>query len=109
MTDHHGRRIVAVVVTFNRLELLRRQLRRLQELDELDEVLVVDNGSTDGTGAWLACQAVGGAPPETNTGAAGAPSRGLRRAVDGGAALVWPTDDAGPPEPDSPALLLGRD
>ena len=53
MTDQHGRRIVAVVVTFNRLEMLQRQLQRLAEVPELDEVLVVDNACTDGTGEWL--------------------------------------------------------
>ena len=58
MTDQHGRRIVAVVVTFNRLDMLRRQLQRLAEVPELDEVLVVDNASTDGTGEWLRTQPV---------------------------------------------------
>ena len=58
MTDEHGRRIVAVVVTFNRLELLQRQLQRLAEVPELDEVLVIDNASTDGTGEWLRTQPV---------------------------------------------------
>src|SRR3954463_11769023 len=109
MTDHHGRRIVAVVVTFNRLELLRRQLRRLRELDELDEVLVVDNASTDGTGAWLAGQDVVGESLPTNTGGAGGFSHGLERAVERGANLVWLMDDDGLPEPDCLKLLLERE
>ena len=46
--------IVAVVVTFNRLGLLQRLLPRLEAVPGLAEVLVVDNASTDGTGAWLA-------------------------------------------------------
>ena len=62
MTDRHGRRIVAVVVTFNRLGLLQRLVDRLAEVAELDEVLVVDNASTDGTGEWLA-----GAPVTATT------------------------------------------
>ncbi len=109
MTDQHGRRIVAVVVTFNRLEMLRRQLQRLQELDELDEVLVVDNASTDGTGAWLAGQDVVAELLETNTGGAGGFSHGLRKAVERGADLVWLMDDDGLPEPDCLELLLERD
>lgn len=45
-------RICAVVVTYNRLEKFQRTLLRL--LDEaLDHVLVIDNGSTDGTREWL--------------------------------------------------------
>ncbi|UUZ58091.1 glycosyltransferase [Nocardioides sp. B-3] len=52
----HGpdRRVVAVVVTFNRLALVQRLIERLGEVDGLHEVLVVDNASTDGTGARLA-------------------------------------------------------
>jgi rhamnopyranosyl-N-acetylglucosaminyl-diphospho-decaprenol beta-1,3/1,4-galactofuranosyltransferase len=44
--------ICAIVVTFNRIEKLRRTVLRL--LDEpLDRVLVIENGSTDGTREWL--------------------------------------------------------
>lgn len=45
--------ICAIVVTFNRFEKFRRTLLRL--LDEpVDQIIVVDNGSTDGTRDWLA-------------------------------------------------------
>ena len=47
-------RIVAVVVTFNRLGLLETLVQRLGEIDGLAEVLVIDNASSDGTGEWLA-------------------------------------------------------
>ena len=47
-------RIVAVVVTFNRLGLLETLVERLGEIDGLAEILVIDNASTDGTGEWLA-------------------------------------------------------
>lgn len=44
--------ICAIVVTYNRLEKFQRTLLRL--LDEpLDQILVIENGSTDGTRAWL--------------------------------------------------------
>ena len=46
-------RIVAVVVTFNRLGLLQKLVERLGEIDGIGEVLVVDNASSDGTGEWL--------------------------------------------------------
>lgn len=50
------RRLVAVVVTHNRLDKLRVTLARLlaTPADDLDAVVVIDNASTDGTGAWLA-------------------------------------------------------
>ncbi|RDW11813.1 glycosyltransferase [Paracoccus thiocyanatus] len=48
--------IAAVVVTFNRLAHLQETLARLLS-EPLDQVVVVENGSTDGTRAWLAGQA----------------------------------------------------
>ncbi len=49
-------RLWAVVVTFDRRDQLAVTLRRLLESDPVDlaGILVVDNASTDGTGAWLA-------------------------------------------------------
>jgi rhamnopyranosyl-N-acetylglucosaminyl-diphospho-decaprenol beta-1,3/1,4-galactofuranosyltransferase len=82
VTDTHGRRIVAVVVTYNRLEMLQRQLERLAEVPELDEVLVVDNASADGTGEWLRGRPVESVTLPENTGGAGGFSHGLERAVE---------------------------
>lgn len=58
-TLHHrpdGARLVAVVVTHDRLAQLRRTVARLLEapVAELAALIVVDNASTDGTGDWLA-------------------------------------------------------
>jgi rhamnopyranosyl-N-acetylglucosaminyl-diphospho-decaprenol beta-1,3/1,4-galactofuranosyltransferase len=112
VTDNHGRRIVAVVVTFNRLAMLQRQLQRLAEIPELDDVLVVDNASTDGTGEWLqgpdAPPLLGTTLPE-NTGGAGGFNHGLAWAMDHGADLVWLMDDDGLPDPDCLATLLERE
>lgn len=51
-------RLVAVVVTYNRLEQLKVTLARLMAVPQRDlaAVVVVDNASTDGTGAWLQTQ-----------------------------------------------------
>ncbi len=50
--------LVAVMVTYNRLDKLRVALARLLEAPEaeLAAVVVVDNASDDGTGAWLDTQ-----------------------------------------------------
>jgi rhamnopyranosyl-N-acetylglucosaminyl-diphospho-decaprenol beta-1,3/1,4-galactofuranosyltransferase len=117
VTDQHGRRIVAVVVTFNRLDMLRRQLERLVEVPELDDILVVDNASTDGTGEWLRAVSTGASsgPPvlaatlAENPGGAGGFNHGLAWAIDHGADLAWLMDDDGLPAPDCLATLLERD
>ncbi len=51
-------RLVAVVVTHDRLAQLKVTLARLAQSPETDlaAVLVVDNASTDGTGDWLAAR-----------------------------------------------------
>ncbi|TYL52039.1 glycosyltransferase [Nocardioides sp. BGMRC 2183] len=105
-------RVQAVVVTFNRLSLLQRLLARLATLDRLDGVLVVDNASTDGTGAWLRQHAadlgVRHRTLEENTGGAGGFHAGLAWAMEAGADLAWLMDDDGLPEPDCLDLLLER-
>ncbi|RVV97607.1 glycosyltransferase [Mesobaculum littorinae] len=52
-------RLVAVVVTFNRLNKLTHTVERLLETppEQLEAVLVIDNASTDDTAAWLEAQA----------------------------------------------------
>lgn len=45
-------KLVAVVVTYNRLKHLKKTLARLEE-EQCDQIVVVDNNSTDGTSAWL--------------------------------------------------------
>jgi rhamnopyranosyl-N-acetylglucosaminyl-diphospho-decaprenol beta-1,3/1,4-galactofuranosyltransferase len=105
-------RIVAVVVTFDRLGLLQRLLARLGEVPELAEVLVVDNASTDGTGAWLADTPTTGEVPVLartlphNRGGAGGFHDGLAWAIDRGADLVWLMDDDGLPDHDCLERLL---
>ena len=112
------RRVCAVVVTFNRIDLLRTLLERLDRVPGLAEVLVVDNASTDGTGEWLAglddrdagdehrTVPVLGRTLATNEGGAGGFHDGLGWAVERGADLVWLMDDDGLPDPGSLERLL---
>ena len=103
-----SRRIVAVVVTYNRLALLTGLIERLRQVPECDEILVVDNASTDGTGEWLAAQSdVVGHTLPTNTGGAGGFHEGLRLAMERGADLAWLMDDDGKPEVATLGQLLG--
>jgi rhamnopyranosyl-N-acetylglucosaminyl-diphospho-decaprenol beta-1,3/1,4-galactofuranosyltransferase len=116
MANSTVRRVVAVVVTFNRLALLQRLLDRLTEIGGIDEILVVDNASTDGTSQWLVAQR--DAPDAwqiqahtlpTNTGGAGGFHAGLDWAMTRDADLVWLMDDDGIPQPDCLARLLEHD
>ena len=105
-------RIVAVVVTFNRLGLLERLVERLGEIEALGAVLVIDNASTDGTGGWLASRRTTGEIELksrtllTNRGGAGGFHDGLAWAIDSDADLVWLMDDDGLPDRDCLDLLL---
>ncbi|MFW2545273.1 glycosyltransferase [Primorskyibacter sp. 2E107] len=109
-------RLVAVVVTYNRLEQLKVTLPRLLESSgaDLQAVIVVDNASSDGTGEWLAGQ--GGAARldvlrlETNLGGAGGFETGMRAAVarhDPDWVVVM--DDDARPEPGALARFQGQD
>ena len=79
-------RLVAVVVTHNRLEQLKITLARLLEADadHLAAVVVVDNACSDGTAAWLKTQT---APrlsvmtSKANLGGAGGFEIGMRHAM----------------------------
>ena len=97
------RKLVAVVVTYNRLDKLKVTLARLLEntAAELAQVVVVDNASTDGTGAWLTTQTdprLDILSSATNTGGAGGFAKGMRHAMEahGPDWLVVMDDDAYP-------------
>ena len=109
--EEYGPRVVAAVVTYNRLGLLQRLVDRLLEIPRLDEVVVVDNASTDGTGEWLAEQMaqsrLNAVTLDRNRGGAGGFHEGLRQAVEEcGADLAWLMDDDGLPDPGCLGLLL---
>lgn len=98
-------RLVAVVVTHNRLDKLQATVARLLDspAHELAALVVADNASTDGTAEWLAAQ---GDPrldictSTENRGGAGGFDMGMRRAMDAHAPdWLAMMDDDGRPAP----------
>jgi GT2 family glycosyltransferase len=101
--------VVAVVVTYNRRDLLTEALGALdRQTRALDAVLVVDNASTDGTPEMVRHRfpAVELISLQRNTGGAGGFAAGMACALDRGADLVWLMDDDTVPEPDALEALL---
>ncbi len=106
--------MVAVVVSFNRRDLLREALVALgAQTRPPDALVVIDNGSTDGSPNVVREVAPHADLVETgvNTGGAGGFALGMERAVQAhDADLVWVMDDDTVPEPTALAeLLRGRD
>lgn len=97
-------RIAAVVVTYNRKELLVQCVKCLLSQQTECDVLVVDNASTDGTIQALEQMS----SPRLfyrntgeNLGGAGGFHFGMRWAVEAGYDYVWIMDDDALPQPDA--------
>ena len=102
-------RVAAVVVAYNRRDLLEQALRAIDsQTRPVDAIHVVDNASTDDTSAMVqsAFPIVDLHTLPTNTGGAGGFAAGLAFALDDQADLVWLMDDDTVPEPDALAQLL---
>ncbi len=101
-------RVVAVVVTWNRRELLVEALAALRRQSHvLSALVVVDNASTDGTDEQLAGEAgLDVVALEKNTGGAGGFAVGIEQALTHGPDLVWLLDDDTIPTPDAARGLV---
>lgn len=105
--------VAAVVVTFNRKQLLIECLRGLlSQTVALDKIYVIDNASTDGTkealeqAGLLSNPVIQYAPLRDNLGGAGGFAAGLEIAYDNGHQWFWLMDDDVEPYPDGLAELL---
>lgn len=98
-------KILALIVTHNRLSLLKEAVASLQQQTIVPEIVVVNNGSTDGTGAWLKTQALTVITQE-NLGASGGFYTGIRAAYEQGADWIWVMDDDTIPHPDALEKML---
>ena len=92
-----ARNVTAIVVTYNRLPLLKQCLAALRaQTVQGFTVLLVDNASTDGTADYIKTLAMPGLVcrnPGENLGGAGGFAYGIRAAVELGCEAVWIMDD----------------
>lgn len=85
--------VIAVVVTFNRFELLKRTISCLRAIMELESIVVIDNASTDETCEWLDMQPDLHVIHQENVGGSGGFYTGMRYAYEAGADMIWCMDD----------------
>ncbi|MCR5695363.1 MAG: glycosyltransferase family 2 protein [Marinilabiliaceae bacterium] len=106
--------IIAIVVTYNRCDLLRECLDAIQAMSDVkpSKVIVVNNASNDGTEAFLI--QISKNPffeivtLEKNIGGAGGFAYGMRLAVQQGCDYVWLMDDDTIPQINSLAKLCEK-
>ena len=102
--------VIAVVVTWNRRDLLQESIAALRaQSHALSSIVVVDNASDDGTAALLAGDFGTGLDVVTlavNTGGAGGFAAGIARALQSPCDLVWLLDDDTVPTPSALAELV---
>ncbi len=102
-------RIVAVVVTWNRRELLRESLAAVEQQTHAPAtVVVVDNASDDGTAEMLRSDYghLEVVHLDRNTGGAGGFAAGIERALTFEPDLVWLLDDDTVPTPTAAEALV---
>lgn len=100
-------KITAVVVTYNRKSLLIRCVEYLRrQTIPLDNIIVIDNGCTDGTGSWLDMQTDLDIIHQENVGGSGGFYRGIQHAFENNYDWIWCMDDDVYPEIDCLEKLL---
>ncbi len=87
-------RIIAVVVTYNRLNLLKRAVEHIRRQTlPVEEIIVVNNDSNDGTTEWLNAQTGITVVHQENVGGSGGFYTGIKNAYENGADWIWCMDD----------------
>jgi rhamnopyranosyl-N-acetylglucosaminyl-diphospho-decaprenol beta-1,3/1,4-galactofuranosyltransferase len=103
-------KVIAVVVTYNRQFLLAQCIAALRkQTRKIDTILVINNGSTDNTEAWLRRQPDIEFITQENVGGAGGFYTGIKTAFEKSISWIWLMDDDGYPKEDALEMLLEGD
>jgi len=105
-------RVCAVIVTYNRLALLKEAVAAVrQQSRKADHLIIVDNGSTDGTAEYLATISDRDLRiiTQPNLGASGGFHTALQAGFDTGADWFWCMDDDTIPDADCLAEMLAAE
>ena len=103
-------KVIAVIVTYNRQQLLSNCINALKnQTRKVDKILVINNGSTDETAAWLKKQETIDHISQENVGSAGGFYTGIKTAFESGYSWMWLMDDDGYPKEDALEKLLEDD
>lgn len=107
-------KVAAVVVTYNRIELLKECLGALEKQNYLCDILVVDNASTDETEKYISLikskyDNLYYKNTGANIGGAGGFNFGMRWSVEAGYEYVWVMDDDCLPYSDALQKLIEAD
>ena len=94
MKDEKEQTIAAVVVTYNRIKLLKECIQSIRTQTRVpEEIIVVNNNSADGTLEWLDEQKDLTVITQQNLGGAGGFCTGIKTAYEKGYDWVWCMDD----------------
>ena len=100
-------KVIAVVVTYNRLPLLKECITALKnQTKKPDDILIINNGSTDDTGKWLQSQNDLLVITQDNVGSGGGFETGIKWAYKTGYSWIWCMDDDGYPKEDALEKIL---
>lgn len=109
-----GNEVAAVVVTYNRKELLRTTINKLlNQIEKSCDILIINNASTDGTEDMIKEEFTQDSiiyfNTGTNLGGAGGFEYGVSKAVELGYEYVWIMDDDTWPNKDALMELMKAD
>lgn len=102
-----GNKVAIIVVTYNRLKMLQDEIVSLLNQTYKDaQIVVVNNGSNDGTLEWLESQSDIYTITQENLGGAGGFYTGVKYAAENGFKYCWVMDDDVLCEPDALEKLV---